>query len=124
MTKIDKDLRLPLSKLTSVFELLRDLDRDLPIGAALSLLHIASGETEDGGIKVTDLQHLIDPATLGTSTASRYHKLLGCKVDRHGNPGFGLIDDRIPLENQRIKSLVMTAKGIRLLTRFKEILER
>lgn len=113
------EARVSISRALKLLALFRDMDVDMPMGEAVSLLLIAQGETkEGGGLTVTELK---DRGEFALSSASRYMKALA-KKDRHGRPGQELVTDpRDPFDERR-KVLCLTPKGRRLVEQINTIL--
>lgn len=110
MGTIDIETKRALSKALRTLEVFRTIDPDMPMGAAVSFLMIALGETPEGGLSVTELSKQGD---FPLSTASRYVQFLG-EVDRHHRPGKELVSDHVDLMERRKKILRMTPKGKRV----------
>ena len=110
--------RISISRALKLLAVFRDMDADMPMGEAVSLLLIAQGETkEGGGLTVTDLR---DRGEFALSSASRYMRALA-KKDRHGRPGQELVaDSRDPLD-ERKKVLRLTPKGRRVIEQINTI---
>ena len=101
-----------ISKALQLLNIFRDMDPDMTMGEAVSLLFIAQGERKDGGgLTVTELSAKGDFAL---SSASRYMKSLG-KKDRHGRPGEEVVSDARDPNDERRKILRLTTKGRRVL---------
>ena len=101
-----------ISKALQLLNIFRDMDPDMTMGEAVSLLFIAQGERKDGGgLTVTELSVKGDFAL---SSASRYMKSLG-KKDRHGRPGEEVVSDARDPNDERRKILRLTTKGRRVL---------
>jgi DNA-binding MarR family transcriptional regulator len=109
-TNDNRDLRIRISKALQVLGVFRAIDPDMPMGAAVSLLMIANGETADSGLSVTELSKLGDFAL---SSASRYVQALA-EMDRHHRPGHDLVSDQIDPMERRRKVLKLTPKGKRV----------
>lgn len=111
----NKAEKVSISKAIQLLDVFRDLDSEMPIGQAFSLLLIAQGETEEGGgLTVTDLSR---QGQFALSSSSRYVQCLGGRKDRHGRPGQELVSDpRDPADDRR-KVLRLTPKGNRIISR-------
>lgn len=119
MSNADVGPKVALSRALQILNVFRDMDPDMPMGQAVSLLLIASGETrEGGGLTVTDLSEKGDFAL---SSASRYMKALG-KKDRHGRAGEEVVSDaRDPMDERR-KVLRLTPKGRRVVDKIQQLI--
>ena len=119
MKTVDAGSKIEISRALQILNVFRDLDADMPMGQAVSLLLIAYGETkEGGGLTVTDLGEKGDFAL---SSASRYMKALGRK-NRHGEPGADVVSDaRDPLDERR-KVLRLTPKGSRIIEKIQQLI--
>jgi hypothetical protein len=95
----DRSLKAALQLL----KLFREVDPEMPMGAARAFLLIAAEEN----LSVADLQRQGDTAL---SSASRYHGYLG-REDRHHRPGKGLVVALPSLEDSRKKALRLTPRG-------------
>lgn len=92
-----------LKDLKKALTLLRDLDSDMPMAQALSLLVIAENE----GLSLKDLAEKVG---VGMASASRYVAFFG-KPSASGKKGLGLVvavED--PMERRK-KTITLTAKG-------------
>ena len=114
----DASNRIVANRVLQVLDIFRELDPDMPMGEAVSFTLIALGETkEGGGMTVTELG---DRGGFALASASRYMKSLG-KKNRHGDPGHEIVaDSRDPLDERR-KVLRLTAKGMRVIQKMKNI---
>lgn len=92
-----------------LLRLFREVDPEMPIGAARSLLLIAADE----GLSVKELQK---QGGMSMSAASRYHHYLG-NEDRHGRPGKGLVVAYPSLEDSRRRALRLTPEGRHLVAK-------
>lgn len=118
MNALNAEQATSVRKIIQALELLRTIDQDMPIGAAVSFMLVAQGETKDSGISVTEMAKLGDFAL---STASRYMNYLNLK-DRRGNAGLELIDDPRDPEDDRRKVLILSAKGRRVVSQLTNII--
>lgn len=118
MSNADNSAKAATNRALQILNVFRDIDPDMPMGEAVSLLLIALGETKDGGgMTVTDLKNQGDFAM---SSASRYMKSLG-KKDRHGRAGAEMVSDaRDPMDERR-KVLRLTAKGRRAVEKIQQL---
>ena len=92
-----------LKDLEKALIVLREVDSDMPIAQALSLLVIAKNE----GLS---LKELAEKVGVGMASASRYVAFFG-KPNASGKKGLGLVvavED--PLERRK-KTITLTAKG-------------
>ena len=100
--------KVAINKALQVLNVFRQIDPDLPMGAAVSFLLIANGQSQDGGgLTVTELKN---QGGFALSSASRYQRALGVR-DRQGRPGKDLIKDTEDPTDARRKVLRLTAKG-------------
>lgn len=95
--------RRPEGLLIAALEELRDLDVDMPIAQALSLLLIARNE----GLS---LKELAQQAGVGMASASRYVATFG-KPKKAGAKGYGLVTAVEDPEERRKKIITLTPKG-------------
>lgn len=95
-----------LHAILELLELLRAVDPEMPMGAARTLLLVASEE----GMSVADLHRR---GGMALSSASRYHQYLGDE-DRHGRPGLGLVVVYPSLEDSRKKTIRLTPRDRQL----------
>lgn len=109
------EAKVSVHKALQVLEVFRAIDPDMPMGTAVSFLMIANGETDEGGLSVTELSKQGDFAL---SSASRYVQNLG-EMDRHRRPGHDLVSDRVDPMERRRKVLKLTAKGKRVLNQIR-----
>lgn len=92
-----------MDSLMSALGSLRDLDMDMPIAQALSLLLIAKHE----GLNLGDLAK---KAGIGMASASRYVAAFGKPV-KPGAKGFGFVNSVEDPNNRRSKVITLTPKG-------------
>lgn len=95
----DKSLRSAMELL----KLFREIDPEMPMGAARAFLLIAADE----GMSVASLQRR---GGMALSTASRYHHYLG-NEDRHHRPGKALVAACPSMVDATAKALRLTPKG-------------
>lgn len=114
MPKLNTESRVALNRLLTILNTFRDLypTKDVQIGEVISLLLIALGETQDGGLTVTDLKN---KGEFALATASRYMHSLS-DADRNGNPGHLLVTGERDPKNDSRKILRVTPKGSLLLS--------
>lgn len=93
----------PMRLLIQALEELRDLDADMPIAQALSLLLIAKNE----GMSLKDVAQ---QAGVGMASASRYVAAFGRPV-KEGAKGHGLVAAVEDPEERRKKIITLTPKG-------------
>lgn len=89
--------------LIAALEELRDLDADMPIAQALSLLLISKNE----GLS---LKELAQQAGVGMASASRYVAAFG-RPAKPGAKGYGLVTAVEDPEERRKKIITLTPKG-------------
>lgn len=93
----------PMGLLVNAFSSLRDLDPDMTIPQALSLLLIAKHE----GLSLKELaQH----TGVGMASASRYVAAFG-RPRKTGAKGFGLVNAEEDPDERRKKVITLTPKG-------------
>ena len=109
------DMRVSVNRALQVLEVFRAIDPDMPMGTAVSFLLIATGETPDGGLTITELSKQGDFAL---SSASRYVQALA-EQDRHRRPGFELVHQVTDLMERRRKLLKLTPKGRRVVNQIR-----
>jgi hypothetical protein len=99
-----------------LFEILRELDPNMPLGAAVSFLAIASrSETCVSDLKEVGVTR--SPAT--------YHAMyLGEDHDRTGKPGLGLVSSRLAGTDRRRRMLSLTPKGELLAGQIEAVMAR
>jgi DNA-binding MarR family transcriptional regulator len=106
-----------LTAAIELVKLFREIDPEMPIGAAKTFLLIASKE----GLSVADLQK---EGGMALSSASRYHRYLGTEEDRHHKPGKGLVMAVPSDEDTRRKSLRLTPDGQELVLKVAKAMSR
>ena len=111
-TTASPEARLSLLRALRLLEVFRSLDQDLPMGEAVSFLMIATGETLEGGLSVTELSQR---GKFGLSSASRYVQSLGA-VNRHRKPGHELVIDPVDPMERRRKILKVSPQGQHIIT--------
>ena len=118
VNKADAERHAVISKALQLLSVFRDMNADMPMGEAVSLLLVAQGESPDGrGLTVTELSLQGD---FGLSSASRYMKSLG-KKDRHGRPGEEVVSDARDPADERRKVLRLTTKGMSVIGRIQSV---
>jgi DNA-binding MarR family transcriptional regulator len=113
-SKLTPEMRASVNAALETLQAFREVDPEMPIGAARSFLLIATEQ----GLSVTDLKARGGNAL---SSASRYHRYLG-DADRRGRPGMGLVKASQSHEDTRRKALRLTPKGRRLMGQLEVIL--
>ena len=101
---LTKEDRQALLRLLKVFDQFRDLDKEMQLPQAVTLLTIALNE----GISLADLTERTSQAT---SSASRNVALLSPLPKKNGQDGHGLILNKEDPVERRRKQHVLTTKG-------------
>lgn len=112
------DTKVSISKALQVLEVFRAIDPDMPMGTAVSFLMIATGESDEGGLSVTELSK---QGGFALSSASRYVQALA-ELDRHRRPGHDLVSDHVDPMERRRKVLKLTPKGKRILAQIRNVI--
>jgi DNA-binding MarR family transcriptional regulator len=99
----DEGERRALLALLGIFELLKEIDSEMPVQQMQVLLYVMLNE---GKLQ----RNLCTALEMATSTASRNVAALS-NVNRHGKVGADLIGWKERPEDRRSKSLVLTPKG-------------
>lgn len=107
-TSIDHSERAATGRALQLLSVFRDLDPEMPIGAAHAFLHIAAEKGLCG-------KELARKCQIAESSASRYVQYLS-KQDRHGRPGKELVKKRWDRRDTRRLSLSLTDEGTRLMS--------
>ena len=129
MGSLLKETKVNLHRVLQVVEVFRVLDADMPIGMVTAFLITVLGETEDGGITITELR---DRGEFSLTAASRYAQVLGDlarkKVLKDGGledtrgVGLQLIQAQPDRLDNRRKILRTTAKGRRITSQIEHAL--
>ena len=108
------DERRALSRTLRLLDLFRSVDPNMPLGAAVGFLSIASrSETS-----VSDLKEV----GISRSPATYHAKYLGEHHDRNGRPGKGLVSSCLSMTDRRRRMLSLTSKGELLATQIENVL--
>ncbi len=110
------DERRALNRTLRLLDLLRVVDPNMPLGAAVSFLCVASrSETSVSDLKEVGISR--SPAT--------YHAMyLGEDHDRNGRPGKGLVSSRLSGTDRRRRMLSLTPKGELLALQIESVMAR
>jgi DNA-binding MarR family transcriptional regulator len=104
-----------VGKLVALFDLLRDLNPEMPAQSALTLLLVA----QSPGIAIGELQQRLNVAS---STMSRNISIMSEHRGK-GEAGLGLIETREDVMDRRIKRVWLTARGENVLNRISTLFE-
>lgn len=119
MSNVNLENRIAVNRAIQVIDVFRELNRNMPVGEAMSFLLIAQGETKDGGgLTVTELTAR---GGFSLAAASRYMHSLGAE-NRKGDPGHQLVTSERDATDDRRKVLRVTPLGTRILRKLQAII--
>lgn len=106
-----------IKSLMNLVEELRKLDPEMQLQTVQVLLAVA--HAGDAGVPMTNLA---DNLGISQASASRNVAALGNKLNRHKQPGLGLLESKEDPADYRRKIVKVTAKGNRMIERLVEII--